>query len=273
MATAMMGMETPGRWDVPKPDKHGAGWRRRRPMRADLDQHGGGGRGPKDCAAQVADAARASALAERRRLARDLHDSVSQTLISLHLTAQAAAELWDTQPEQARAALDTVRHLAAGATTEMRALLVDLHDAVLEQHGLVAALEAQCAVVRQRSGLQVHIVEAGSGARSGPPGPDERLPRAYEEALYYIVREALANVVKHARATHAAITLVQEATVRLTVEDDGVGFGTLTAAYTYGLAGMRERAAALGGRLQLENRPSGGARVVAELPIPEATNR
>ena len=74
-------------------------------MSADSDQHVDGGRGPQEGAKQVADVARAAALAERRRLARDLHDSVTQTLISLHLTAQAAAELWDTQPEQARAAL------------------------------------------------------------------------------------------------------------------------------------------------------------------------
>src|SRR5437667_11255927 len=99
-----------------------------------------------DCAEQVAAVARTAAQAERRRLARDLHDSVTQTLISLHLTAQAAAELWDTQPEQARAALDTVRHLATGATTEMRALLVDLHDAVLEQRGRAAALQASGAI-------------------------------------------------------------------------------------------------------------------------------
>src|SRR5437667_1044296 len=113
-----------------------------------------------DCAEQVAAVARTAAQAEHQRLARDLHDSVTQTLISLHLTAQAAAELWDTQPQQARAALDTIRALATEATIEMRALLVDLHDAVLEQHGLIAALEAYSAVVRQRSGLrvQVHIV-------------------------------------------------------------------------------------------------------------------
>src|SRR3989441_13361085 len=95
-----------------------------------------------DCAEQAADAARTAAQAERQRLARDLHDSVTQTLISLHLSAQAAAELWDTQPAQARAALDLVRSLATGAAIEMRALLVDLHDAVLQQHGLVGALEA-----------------------------------------------------------------------------------------------------------------------------------
>ena len=87
------------------------------------------------------------------------------------------------------------------------------------------------------------------------------------------MQEALANVVKHARATSAAVTLVRDATVRLTVEDDGVGFGAPVEAFAYGLAGMRERVAALGGVLHLDNRPAGGARVVAELPVPEATDR
>jgi signal transduction histidine kinase len=232
-------------------------------------------RGTRGCEEQAADAARAAALAERRRLARELHDSVTQTLISLHLTAQAAAELWDTQPAQARAALDTVRHLAAGATTEMRALLVDLHDAVLQQQGLVCALEVYSAVVRQRSGLQVEVrvAEAGCGARAGTHRPGQRLPAAHEEALYRIVREALANVVKHARANCATITLVRDTTVRVCVEDDGVGFGTPAPAYAYGLAGMRDRVTALGGRLRLDNRPTGGARVVAELPLPDDTDR
>jgi two-component system sensor histidine kinase UhpB len=99
------------------------------------------------------------------------------------------------------------------------------------------------------------------------------LPRAYEEALYYIVREALANVVKHARATRATITLMRDTTVRVSVEDNGVGFGAPAPAFAYGLAGMRERVAALSGRLHLDNGPAGGARVVAELPLPEATDR
>src|SRR5436309_294047 len=178
MATATMETETAGSWRMHKPGKHGAGRSTRRPLRAHGDPHGDAAGGPGDDAAQGADVARAAARAERRRLARDLHDSVTQTLISLQLTAQAAAELWDTQPAQARAALDTVRHLASGATIEMRALLMDLHDAVLEQHGLVAALEAHCAVVRRVSGLQVGLHLAG-GAR---PGVDE-LPAAYQEAL------------------------------------------------------------------------------------------
>src|SRR5438552_2965640 len=124
-------------------------------------------------------------------------------------------------------------------------------------------------------GYVAQRVHTGAVATScaEPPGPAERLPRAHEKALYYLVREALANVVKHARATRATVTLLRDATVRLTVEDDGVGFGAPAGAFTYGLAGMRERVAALGGRLQLDNRPSGGARVVAELPVPEAADR
>jgi signal transduction histidine kinase len=238
-------------------------------QRVDAERSTGG------CAEQATRAARAAALAERRRLARDLHDSVTQTLISLHLSAQAAADLWETQPAQARAALDLVRHLAIGAAAEMRAVLVDLHDAVLEQQGLVAALEAHCAVVRQSSGLQVElrVEEAHAGARAGPLRPHERLPADYEAALYRLVQEALANVIKHARATHATVTLVRDATVRVCVEDDGVGFGAPAAAFTYGLVGMRERVVALGGRLHLDNGPVGGARVVAELPVPDARER
>jgi signal transduction histidine kinase len=242
-------------------------------MSGSVDQRVEAERGTRGCADQVADAGRAAARAERRRLARDLHDSVTQTLISLHLTAQAAAELWDSQPAQARAALETIRHLATGATTEMRALLVDLHESVLERHGLVGAIEVHSSVVRQRSGLQVEVRVAGTGAqgRAEPPSPSERLPVPHEEALYRIVQEALANVVKHARASRATITLVRNTTICVCVEDDGVGFGVSMPTFTYGLSGMRERAAALGGALHLENRHTGGARVMVELPLPVPT--
>jgi signal transduction histidine kinase len=149
----------------------------------------------------------------------------------------------------------------------MRELLLDLHNEVLEQQGLVGALEAQCAVVRRQSGLPVelHVEAADSAAREGP-----QLPAACQEALYFIGREALANVVKHAHATRATVTLAWDSAVRLVVEDDGVGYDTHVAAFTYGLAGMRERVEALGGWLQLENRPTGGARVAAEIPLPDA---
>jgi signal transduction histidine kinase len=244
-------------------------------MRGCIDQRVDSGAMTTDCAEQVADAARTAALAERRHLARDLHDSVTQTLISLYLTAQAAAELWDTQPAQARAALDTIRHLATGATIEMRALLIDLHDAVLAQQGLVAALEAYSTVVRQRSGLHVQLRLGAAGARAGPPGPAERLPRPHEEALYYIVREALANVVKHARARRAGVTLAARAGwVGVRVEDDGVGFPPEaregSPGDAFGLRSMRERVQALGGTLRMGNGSTGGAYVRAELPVARA---
>jgi signal transduction histidine kinase len=208
-------------------------------------------------------------MAERRRLAQDLHDSVTQTLTGLQLTAKAAVELWDTQPAQARVALDTIRSLADGAATELRAVLLDLRDAVLERQGLVAALEAYCAVVRQRSGLRVelHVVQPGPGTRMGMRGQGRRLPAGHEDAVYRLVQEALANVVKHARATRASVTLVLDATLQVCVEDDGVGFGAPPPAFSYGLAGMCERVGALGGRLHFDNGPAGGARVIAELPV------
>jgi NarL family two-component system sensor histidine kinase LiaS len=244
-------------------------------MRRYIHQRAGAGEMTRDGAEQVADAVRAATVAERHRLARELHDSVTQTLMSLHFAAEAVANRWDTEPTQAREVLEIVRHLATCATTELRAVLLNLNDAVLEQKGLVAALEAYSAVVRQCSGLQVGVCvdgEAGSGARGWPYGLGARLPQAHEEALYRLGQEALANVVKHARATRATVTLVcqrTEWTVCLSVEDDGVGFGAPARAFSYGLAGMRERVGALGGRLYLDNRPAGGARVVAELPLPD----
>jgi signal transduction histidine kinase len=240
-------------------------------MRERIVQRVAAGHVTRDCGDQVAGVAHTAALAERHRLARDLHDSVTQTLISLQLAAEAAANRWDTQPAQAREALYTIRDLASGATIEMRALLVDLHEAVLERQGLVAALEAHSAVVRQRSGLQVDLRLMSPVAQppwAARPWADG-LPAAYQEALYRLVQEALANVVKHARATHATVTLVRDGAVRLIVEDNGIGFGAPAPAFAYGLSGMRERVEALGGWLHLENRPGDGAAVTAELPLPD----
>jgi signal transduction histidine kinase len=144
------------------------------------------------------------ARAERQRLARDLHDSVTQTLIGLQLSAQAALDCWESQPERARAAVETIQRLARGASMEMRALLVDLRDNTLRRDGLAGALAQHAALVRRQSGLQVELRVGAAGAGAGA-----RLPAAHEEALYRLAQEALANVVKHARATRAVVTLVR----------------------------------------------------------------
>jgi signal transduction histidine kinase len=199
---------------------------------------------------------------ERQRIARDLHDSVTQTLFGLQAVAQAALDFWDTQPTQARAAVETILHLARGASVEMRTLLFDLRDEALQHAGLAGALEQHVAMLRHQCGLAVDVEVA----------PALRLPPPHAEALYRIVQEALANVVKHARARRAGITIaLRDGRVSVRVEDDGVGFPTEGPAVdAFGLRGMRERVRALGGTVRVGNRSTGGAYVSADLPLSSA---
>ncbi|HWE62377.1 MAG TPA: histidine kinase, partial [Chloroflexota bacterium] len=102
----------------------------------------------------------AAVLEERQRLARDLHDSVTQTLFGLHAAAQAALDRWETQPEGARVAVEMVQQLARAANVEMRALLYELRDGALEHEGLAGALEKHVAVVRHQTGLAIDLAVA-----------------------------------------------------------------------------------------------------------------
>jgi signal transduction histidine kinase len=199
---------------------------------------------------------------ERQRLARDLHDSVTQTLCGLQAVAQAALDFWDTQPAQARAAVETILYLARAAGVELRTLLFELRDEALQQAGLAGALEQHVAMLRHQCGLEVDLAVA----------PDLRLPPGHAEALYRIVQEALANVVKHARARRAGITIaLREDGVVVRIEDDGVGFPPGGPAVdAFGLRGMRERVQALGGTVQVGSRSTGGAYVFADLPVSSA---
>jgi signal transduction histidine kinase len=208
-------------------------------------------------------ARQAAALEQRQALARDLHDSVTQTIFSLQLAAQVALDNWEAQPTQAREALEMVLHLALGASAEMRTLLFELRENALESEGLARALERYVDMVHHRSGLPVDLhVE---WARPSPT--------PYEEVLYRVAQEALTNVLKHARAAHASVALAADTTrASLYVADDGIGFATAEPAFdSYGLVVMRERVSGLGGTLRLGNRPEGGAYVAVELPLPEET--
>jgi signal transduction histidine kinase len=207
----------------------------------------------------------AAALEQRHALARELHDSVMQTIFSLQLAAQSALDTWEAQPAQARAALEMVLRLALGASAELRSLLFELRDTALENEGLAPTLERYVDLVRHRSalGIALHLDRM------------PRLPTLYEEALYRVAQEALTNVVKHARAAHAHVVFAVEAgRARLSVEDDGIGFATAAPALaapvlgSSGLSAMRERLSALGGTLRLGNRPEGGAYVHADVPLP-----
>jgi signal transduction histidine kinase len=199
-----------------------------------------------------------AAAEERARLARELHDSVSQSLFSLTLAVQTAREhLTDNLPlvEQA---LQLADELARGAQAEMRMLLFELHSTALQQEGLAAALEKQAEVLRQRTGLEVEVQVEGTA----------RLATEQEEALYRIAQEALANVVKHAHARRATVLLHFDGTSSgVEINDDGRGFTWHESlSGSYGLRTMRERAERLGGMLEIDTRLGGGTRVRARLP-------
>ena len=194
---------------------------------------------------------------ERQRLARELHDSVTQALYGVTLYTEAAIrQLAAGDAETVREHLRDVRQTAKEALGEMRLLLFELRPPLLEEHGLAAALRARLAGIEARSGL---VTEAQI---------DEsvRLPAAVEQDLYRIAQEALNNVLKHARASRVGVELMEvDGRVRLEVADDGVGFEPAGASGGLGLSGIRERVDRLGATLQVESGPGDGTRIVVEV--------
>jgi signal transduction histidine kinase len=200
-------------------------------------------------------------LEERQRLARELHDSVTQALYGVTLYAEAAARLLSVgDAELASDHLREVRQTAQEALQEMRLLIFELRPPVLEQEGLVAALETRLEAVEGRSGLETEFILEG----------DVRLPTDIEEGLYRIAQEALNNALKHAQARCITVHLRQERqAVMLEVIDDGIGFDPSTAREQggLGLPGMEERAARLGGRLTVSSRPGEGTSMKVEVDL------
>lgn len=209
-------------------------------------------------------AAELAASNERATLARELHDSVTQALFSMGLTARSLEMLLESDPAAARRKLAELRELQRDALAEMRALIFELRPASLEQDGLVQALRNHAAAVRGRTGLDVRVdVE---------PDPFERAPLAVEEALYRIAQEALHNVVKHARASSVRIALSRSPSgIGVAVEDDGEGFDpTRVESGHLGLTGMRQRAELAGGELQVVSHQGKGTRIEAFAPLAPA---
>jgi PAS domain S-box-containing protein len=194
-----------------------------------------------------------AALEERQRLARDLHDSVSQVLYGMTLGARTARVLVEQDSGRAIEALDYVLSLAEAAFAEMRAVIFDLRPDSVEQEGLVCALEWQADLLRIRHKLDVETEFCEE--------PD--VPLAVKEAFYWIIREAVNNVVKHAGARRVTMRLDHRpGATSLEIADDGAGFAT---AETYpghlGLRSMRERASAVGATLEIESSPRAGTRI------------
>jgi signal transduction histidine kinase len=195
---------------------------------------------------------------ERRRLARELHDETGQALTSILLGLKPLEEALAEHP--ARAALGDLREQVVSALQDVRRLAVELRPAVLDDFGLVPALERLFDAFGEQSDVRVDFHSALG---------ERRLPSDVETALYRVVQESLTNIVKHAKASHISVSLARrESGVAAVIEDDGAGFDQRTVrAEGIGLLGMRERLALLDGRLEVESRPGAGTTVVAEVPL------
>ncbi len=201
----------------------------------------------------------AAALQERNRLARDLHDSVSQALYAIILAVTAGKANLHKDLGRVERALDNVQVLTGAAQADLRALLFDLRDDSIKRNGLVNALLERAQFLRQRHGLAVTTSLCEEPA----------LGAACKEALYGIAREALHNALKHARANQVGLRLAAvQGGLRLEIADDGIGFepGHLRPGH-YGLQSMRERALELGARFDLDTGPGQGTRVTVFVPF------
>jgi GAF domain-containing protein len=198
---------------------------------------------------------------ERNRLARDLHDSVTQSLFSVTLLSEAALSLLDRDPAKARERLERANELAQGALAEMRALIFQLRPMTLQEEGLISALKKHLSALHSRHGPFVELQVTGSARRLTAP---------IEDAAFGIVQESLNNVVKHANAARTQVLLdFGPHVLGVTTVDNGVGFDPAAPRLvpTLGMSSMRERAEGVSGRLTVESAPNQGTRINAELPI------
>lgn len=209
----------------------------------------------------------AAALEERARLARELHDSVTQTLFSMTMHTEAAqvALQRDGDPGGTGRVARNLRQLselAQGALAEMRALIFELRPGALQEEGLGGALQKNAAALSAREGLPIEV-----------QAPERRilLEPATEEHLYLFAQEALHNVIKHAGASHAVVRLeaAESSRLILEIEDDGTGFDPARVpAGHLGLRTMADRVEQIGGNLEIESAPHTGTMVRVTVPTP-----
>ncbi len=213
-----------------------------------------------------------AALEERQRLARDLHDSVTQTVFSLGMLTRAARIQHERGAPALGGTLERIDTLSREALAEMRALLFELQPAALAEEGLCPALEKLVAAFQIRTEMSVRCVIES----------DARLDPFVETAMYRIVQEALSNAVKHARATEADVTVRGvNGRLRVVVTDNGIGFDSPATGLTaenqehsgMGLRSMRERALAAGIALHIASTPGKGVTITLDAALPSPAPR
>jgi signal transduction histidine kinase len=198
---------------------------------------------------------------ERDRLARDLHDALTQRLFSLNLTLEAAAARVEADPGAARATLGQARELVEAALGELRSLIFELRPPVLEIDGLVGSVRKHAELLGRAHGLDIGVEATGR---------DDKVAPEVERHLFRVIQEALSNVVRHASARGTSVRIdVRPEDVSVVVQDDGVGFdpqARTIAARRLGLTSMRERVESLGGRFEVASAPGQGTTVTARVP-------
>jgi signal transduction histidine kinase len=209
--------------------------------------------------AERAQAARRRADEERLRIARELHDVLAHSISVINVQAGVGLALLDTDPEQARTALTTIKAASKEALGEVRQVLDTLRAPGDAPRAPAPGLGRLPELVEQAAGAGLTVTVEGE-----PP----RLAPGTDVAAFRIVQEALTNVVRHSGSRHARVRLDHDAgALRLRIDDDGPATGADAGGSGNGLAGMRERAAALGGTIEAGPRADGGFRVLAVLPL------
>ncbi|MFM9327581.1 histidine kinase [Paenibacillus mesotrionivorans] len=197
-------------------------------------------------------------LEERRRLARDLHDTVSQQLFAIHMSASSLPKLLEINPEGARIVVEQLVTMSHHAQRQMRSLIAQLRPLELEEQTLEEALGKWFPDYCNQNGLKGRL-------EISLPG---ELPEAIEYQLFLIIQEGMANVVKHAKANRVSLVLYEAGSQYvLQIEDDGIGFEpNVEKRSSYGLATMRERAERLGGDAEVRSKPGAGTAVHIRIP-------
>ncbi len=197
-------------------------------------------------------AAQDAVTAERTRLARDLHDAVTQTLFSTTLIADVLPDIWEMNPDEGKRRLEELRLLTRGALAEMRTLLVELRPNALVEVPLPTLLRQLTEALSGRARINIQLSAEG----------ERKLPADVQVSLYRIAQEALNNVFKHAKASKAVVTLRMGDSVRLTVADNGSGFDPSTVTTDHlGVKIMRERADAISAKLSIYSEPGEGTQI------------
>jgi NarL family two-component system sensor histidine kinase LiaS len=213
--------------------------------------------GERDIMEEVA-SQEAAVLEERKRLARDLHDTVSQQLFALHMSASSLPKLLERDAEHAHKVMEQLIAMSSSAQRQMRGLIAQLRPMELQGRTLAEALERWFPDYCRQNALQGTLDIQIKG----------HLSEAKEHQLFLIIQEAMANVVKHAKAQSVRLFLGEtDRQISLSIEDNGSGFrGEQVRADAYGLSTMRERAQKLGGEAEIVTKPGAGTRVKVGFP-------